>query len=117
MNPIVKFLQFCKTIPVLHSFLSFQKRPAHGYERQTRLGRTGSIRGCKAGVEGTLKEYMVVSQNKGTPISTPKYCSPYYGDPQKGTPNFGKPPYHSFIPGLIYNDYRRLVACWGRLMA
>ena len=33
---------------------------------------------------------MVVSQNKGTPIQTPKYYNPYYGDPQKGTLNFGK---------------------------
>ena len=40
---------------------------------------------------------MVVSQNKGTPIQTPKYYSPYYGDPQKGTPNFGKPPYNACI--------------------
>ena len=34
---------------------------------------------------------LVVSQNKGTPIQTPKYYNPYYRDPQKGTPNFGKP--------------------------
>ena len=36
---------------------------------------------------------LVVSQNKGTPILTPKYYSPY---PQKGTPNFGNPPFGSF---------------------
>ena len=36
---------------------------------------------------------MVISLNRGTPIWTPKYYSPYYWDPQKGTPNFGKPPY------------------------
>ena len=29
---------------------------------------------------------IVVSQNKGTPIWTPKYYSPYYRDPQKGYP-------------------------------
>ena len=34
---------------------------------------------------------MVVSQNKGTPIYTQIYYSPYYRDPQKGTPNLGKP--------------------------
>ena len=33
---------------------------------------------------------MVVSLNRGTPIWTPKYYNPYYGDPQNGTPNFGK---------------------------
>ena len=38
---------------------------------------------------------MVVSLNKGTPIKTPIYYSPYYRDPQKGTPNFGKLPYHA----------------------
>ena len=32
---------------------------------------------------------MVVSQNKGTPIQTPKYYDPYYRNPQ-GTPNFGE---------------------------
>ena len=37
--------------------------------------------------------YMVVSQNKGSPIWTPIYYSPYYGDTQNGTPNFRKPPY------------------------
>ena len=41
---------------------------------------------------------MVVSQNRGTPIWTPKYYNPYYRDPQKGTPNFGKLPY-SKLPG------------------
>ena len=35
---------------------------------------------------------MVVSQNTGTPIWTPKYYSPYHRDPQKSTPNYGKPP-------------------------
>ena len=35
--------------------------------------------------------YMVVSQNRGTPIYTLIYYNPEYGDPQKGTPNFGKP--------------------------
>ena len=39
---------------------------------------------------------MVVSQNRGTPIQTQKYYSPYYWDPQTGTPNFGKPPYTAF---------------------
>ena len=39
------------------------------------------------------KHYMVVSQNRGTPIWTLIYYNPYYGDPQKGTPNFGKLPY------------------------
>ena len=39
------------------------------------------------------RDYMVVSQNKGTPIWTPKYYGPYYRDPQNGTLNFGKPPY------------------------
>ena len=38
-----------------------------------------------------MKCHLVVSQNKGTPISTPIYYSPYYWDPQNGTPNFGKP--------------------------
>ena len=42
---------------------------------------------------------MVVSQKKGTPIQTPIYYGPYYGDPQNGTPNFRKPPYY---------DYKRL---------
>ena len=36
---------------------------------------------------------MVVSLNRGTPIWTPKYYSPYYKESQKGTPNFGKLPY------------------------
>ena len=31
--------------------------------------------------------------NRGTPIETPKYYSPYYGHTQRGTPNFRKPPY------------------------
>ena len=26
---------------------------------------------------------MVISQNRGTPIQTPKYYNPYYGDPKK----------------------------------
>ena len=39
------------------------------------------------------KKYMVVSQNKGTPMETQKYFNPYYWDPQNGTHNFGKPPY------------------------
>ena len=37
--------------------------------------------------------HMVVSQNRGNPIYTPKYYNPYSWDPQNGTPNFGKPPY------------------------
>ena len=32
---------------------------------------------------------MVLSLNKGTPVSTPKSYDPYYGDPQKGIPHFG----------------------------
>ena len=37
---------------------------------------------------------MVVSQNRGTPIQTPKYYNPYYKEPPKrGTPNFEKPAY------------------------
>ena len=47
---------------------------------------------------------MVVSQNKGTPIWTPKYYSPYYGDPQNGTPNFGKPPY---LKRSVYQELRQ----------
>ena len=35
---------------------------------------------------------MVVSPNKGSPIWTPKYCNPFYGDTKKGTPNLGN--YH-----------------------
>ena len=35
---------------------------------------------------------MLVSQNKGTPILTPKYYDASYGDPQNGTPNFEKHP-------------------------
>ena len=35
--------------------------------------------------------YMVVSQNRGTPIWTQIYYSPYLWDPQNGTPNSGKP--------------------------
>ena len=34
--------------------------------------------------------HVVVSQNRGTPIKTPIYYSPYYGDPENGTPDFGK---------------------------
>ena len=30
--------------------------------------------------------------NRGAPLQTPKYYSPYYRDPQNGTPNFGKLP-------------------------
>ena len=49
------------------------------------------------------KKYLVVSQNKGTPILTPKYYSPYYGYPLKGAPNFGKPPFqkHRASPSKI----------------
>ena len=43
-------------------------------------------------------EDMVVSQDGGTLIYTPKYDSPYYGEPQSGTPNFGKPPYREYNP-------------------
>ena len=32
---------------------------------------------------------MVVSQNRGTPIPTPKHYNPYYWDPQNGIPNSG----------------------------
>ena len=35
---------------------------------------------------------MAVSLNRGTPISSPKYFSPYSRDSQKGTSNFGNPP-------------------------
>ena len=35
--------------------------------------------------------FLVFSQNKGTPIKTPKCYNPYYWHPQKGTPNLGKP--------------------------
>ena len=36
---------------------------------------------------------MVVSQDKGTPTWSPKYCNPYYRDPQEGTQNWvGNPP-------------------------
>ena len=35
---------------------------------------------------------MVVSQNRGTPIQSPKYHNPCYRNPQNGTPNFGNPP-------------------------
>ena len=42
--------------------------------------------------------HMVVSQNKGAPIWTPKYSNPYYMDPpppkkKKKSSNFGKPTY------------------------
>ena len=37
--------------------------------------------------------HLVVSQNEGTQIYTPKYYSPHYGEPQNVTPNFGKPPF------------------------
>ncbi len=52
---------------------------------------------------------MVVSQNQGTPIWTPKYYSPYYWDPQNGTLNFGKPPYN---PRYItpFKEFRRELA-------
>ena len=40
---------------------------------------------------GSINSYHeVVSQHKGTPISTPEFYNPYSRDPQKGTPNFGK---------------------------
>ena len=35
---------------------------------------------------------LVVSQNKGTPIQTPIYDNPFYGNPQKGSPIFRKLP-------------------------
>ena len=34
---------------------------------------------------------MVVSLDRGTPILTPLYYIPYYGDPQKGTLVLGNP--------------------------
>ena len=42
---------------------------------------------------GYIGNYMVASQNRGTPIYTLIYYSPYYGGPQNGTPNLRKPPY------------------------
>ena len=36
------------------------------------------------------KDYMVVSQNRWTPMCSLIYPSPYYGE---STPNFGKPSY------------------------
>ena len=35
--------------------------------------------------------YLVVSQNKGNPVQTPKYCNPYYGDPNKVPLIIGNP--------------------------
>ena len=32
---------------------------------------------------GEIRAVHLMSQNRGTPLWTPKYCSPYYGDPQK----------------------------------
>ena len=34
--------------------------------------------------------YLVISQNRGTPIETPKYYCAYYGDPKKGSLILGK---------------------------
>ena len=39
-----------------------------------------------------LERYMVVSQNEGTPIESPKYYRGYYWDPQKGYPEFWEIP-------------------------
>ena len=44
---------------------------------------------------------MVVSINRGTPIWTPKFYNPYYGDLQKGTPNFRKNPDRGRALGLV----------------
>ena len=38
------------------------------------------------------------SLNKATPIETPEYYSPYYGDPN---PNFGKHPYEPLSKLLV----------------
>ena len=70
------------------------------------LGRTLNGDPCSLlGVIGVLpgytRGYMVVYLNKGTPISTPIYYSPYFGDPQQGAPNFGKPPNKVLGLGLL----------------
>ena len=43
--------------------------------------------------------HLVAFRNKGTPIKTPIYYHPYYGDPENGAPNFGEPPFsHKISP-------------------
>ena len=90
--------------------------------------------GCIQGLEGTVtvgwgwslplkavlsdpsrKKYMVVSQNEGTPIQTPIYYSPYYGDPQRGTINLGKLPYIMVYWRLEHREYLALGGWWGEL--
>ena len=51
-----------------------------------------------------LEPYMVVVLNRGAPIYTPKYCSPYYGGPLKVTHNLGT----SRIPSTL----ERTVCVW-----
>ena len=53
---------------------------------------------------------MVVSQNKGTPIQTPKCYSPYFGDPKKVPRNFRTPPYKYSGRGGGGLDFKP----WGR---
>ena len=71
----------------------------HGGETAKQLfwdGSKSQTHGVAASLgpqDHTALGYVVVSQNRGTPIWTPKCYSPYYGTPQKGTLNFGNPPY------------------------
>ena len=53
----------------------------------TQLCSDRTIRASACGIK------MVVSQNTGTPIQTPKCYVPSYWDPQKGTLHFGKLPH------------------------
>ena len=39
---------------------------------------------------GFIWAFIVVSQNRGTPMQIPVYYNTYYGDPQNGTSNLGK---------------------------
>ena len=50
----------------------------------------------------------MVSQNKGTPILTPKYYSPYCWDPLKWYPLFWETPIWGF--GVHFRDFRAYLA-------
>ena len=58
----------------------------------------------------TAYSHMVVSQNRGTPLQTPKFYNPYDRDPQNGTPNFWETP----ISTSIGPSQRRPSTCAGR---
>ena len=82
---VMRYSHRSKALPGLlpHHFRFTSRRAARPHEKSKVANAMIAHTRC----------YMVVSLNRGTPMWSPKYYSPYYMEPQKGTPNLGKLPH------------------------